>query len=624
MLLVLLFHAGFEFASGGYVGVDVFFVISGFLITSMIVKNLQDNNFNCAEFYLRRFRRIFPALMMTCFISVLVAAYIFVPRDVARTAGAAMHSMVGMSNFYFWQESGYFDSAATMKPLLHTWSLSVEVQFYLLWPLLLLAVWWVGKTASLLVSIVLVSILSLAYSSELLGISYSSSGFNYDKDGAIFYLLPFRLFEFGLGALTAVLLNKIKLKETLQILVSLGGVLLIGYATLMFDKQTDFPSWRAIFPCLGAVLIIVSGDSNRLTKALVASYPFRQIGVISYSLYLVHWPLFVFCWYGLRIGESWYEKLLLIFLSLIGAVLLYSCIEKPFRRARNQSGEERKTFMISMIAMVTIALFGHAWATQGWSSGSLKNRERLTQQEWQSYTIDDQLVLPATAFHNYVWQRHLELERPFHNHSKFNVLVIGDSMAGDFTNILLESPLARDNIEVRTIAIRGGCKSIFGIKDVSKLPNGMDVEVCRSQYDKIKQTKSFQDADKIVLASSWKYWTLPFLKETIDYLESNREVAVAVVGIKAVKKHGLTVYAQSFDAENETQRLQQETLTINEALRTMVGPQNFLDLTQYYCTRNECPLTTPEGYVLYYDNIHVTPKGAAFIGEKVYSAGIRL
>jgi peptidoglycan/LPS O-acetylase OafA/YrhL len=305
VLCVLFFHLDFAAFSGGFVGFDVFFVISAFLITRLIFNEVKINqSFNFAHFYSRSIRRLAPALIVTLSSSWIFAFLLFSPEHFKRFGGALLSAMLSISNFFFWSESDYFDTAVEFKPLLHTWSLGVEEQFYLLWPALLVFLLFKGPKIVaplfLLVGITLSLLLNVIFADGNSGLvaSLPKAIGEWFSDGAatIFFLTPFRIFELGIGALMVWLIQyKPRNSLVLEPLVIIG-LSMIGYGVFAFDKTTLFPSYNALLPCLGAALIIYAG-SAKYTGRLLNNVIMVCIGLISYSLYLVHWPLFIFYQY---------------------------------------------------------------------------------------------------------------------------------------------------------------------------------------------------------------------------------------------------------------------------------------------------------------------------------------
>ena len=331
VLPVILFHAGFETFSGGFVGVDVFFVISGYLITSIILVELAAGHFTLARFYERRARRILPALIFVMFACIPFAWLWMSPRELKDFAQSVVAVSLFGSNILFWVESGYFNAAAELKPLLHTWSLAVEEQYYVLFPLFLMLTWRLGQRSTLIM-LAAVAVLSLGFAEW--------SAHRYPD--AAFYLLPFRMWELLLGAFAAFLLAKMPhgLAESRpiqgQILAALG-LLLIAYGVFTFDELTPFPGFNALPPAIGALLIILFAMPRTHVGRLLATRPMVQIGLISYSAYLWHQPLFAFARLRSTHEPAAWLFTTLAAVSLILAYLTWRHIEWPFRDRRKLS-----------------------------------------------------------------------------------------------------------------------------------------------------------------------------------------------------------------------------------------------------------------------------------------------
>lgn len=357
ILPVLLFHVGLSIFPGGFVGVDVFFVISGFLITSIIAGDIRGKTFSIIEFYERRIRRIFPPLFVMFFVVTIIATLLFMPLDYRIFGRSLVSASLFGSNFMFWKEGGYFDTAAELKPLLHTWSLAIEEQFYMVFPLLLyflqkkIKIWRV-----IIIAIFLVS-------------GCSASIMAYLNHNAAFYLPVFRIWELMMGSLLALgFVPTFGKNNAWREIATAVGVMLILGTSIVFTSATPFPGFFALFPCLGAALIIHAGPSTK-ASGLLASRPLVAIGKISYSLYLWHWPVIVFTKYWLMRELTLTEKFLVIIASFLLATLSYIFIETPFRR-RVIGATRHSLFMQGSVATVLFAIIG----LSGYLTSGMPNR----------------------------------------------------------------------------------------------------------------------------------------------------------------------------------------------------------------------------------------------------------
>ncbi len=317
---VVLYHFHVAPFGGGYVGVDVFFVISGFLITGLIHAEMRSGEYSLAAFYERRARRILPALFAVVAAAAVAALFLLFPADLRRFGESVAATALFVSNFDFWQQSGYFDAGAEAKPLLHTWSLAVEEQFYLLFPLLLGLFRSAGRRGLLLLAG---------------GLALASFGFGLWAVRAYpamaFYLAPARVWELMLGAILA-LAEVPRPPRWIAEALSLLGLALLAVAVFAFSPDTPMPGANALLPCLGAALLIyANGAGDTLAARGLSLRPMVFAGLISYSLYLWHWPVFVFARY-LRVAPlGAAETLALIALSVGLAVLSWRFVERPFR-----------------------------------------------------------------------------------------------------------------------------------------------------------------------------------------------------------------------------------------------------------------------------------------------------
>jgi peptidoglycan/LPS O-acetylase OafA/YrhL len=348
VLPVILFHAGFQTFSGGFVGVDIFFVISGYLITAIILGELERGNFSIINFYERRARRILPALFLVMLACIPFAWFWLLPSDMKDFSQSLVAVSVFASNILFWRESGYFDTAAELKPLLHTWSLAVEEQYYVLFPLFLMLFWKYARRWILLsLGLIFVASLTLAQWGA------------YAKPSAAFYLLPTRVWELLIGAFAAFYLSQANRKVFGKGLSELGGwlgVALILYSVFFYSKATPFPGFYALVPTLGTVFIILFATQQTTVGKFLGNKAFVGIGLISYSAYLWHQPLFAFARHRSLSEPSFVIFIALSITTLILAYLSWKFIEAPFRKSG--SATRKQIFSLAFIFTLLFVFIG--------------------------------------------------------------------------------------------------------------------------------------------------------------------------------------------------------------------------------------------------------------------------
>lgn len=361
VLSVMLFHLDVALFSGGFTGVDVFFVISGYLITNIIVSDLELGKFSFSRFYLRRVRRLFPALFVTL-VATWVAGYYFLsPHHYQGLSASVVSSIFFTSNFLFWSEAGYFDTEAIYKPLLHTWSLAVEEQFYFVWPALLVFLF--GLKQRFLIPVVLIF-------AGVLAIVGAEISMRYDPAGA-FYLAPYRVSEFAIGALCVWIYrsswNPCNWPKWLVEAGMVLGLLLIAIPIFVFSKDTPFPGLTALVPTFGTGLAILLGNDARVSRFL--ANPINVgIGLISYSLYLVHWPIIVYAHILKTDGLSEFDKFAIVLASIAISTAIYWFVEKPIRRPSKERQLSPMAFSASCatMALMFASISGLSWYQEGW------------------------------------------------------------------------------------------------------------------------------------------------------------------------------------------------------------------------------------------------------------------
>jgi peptidoglycan/LPS O-acetylase OafA/YrhL len=351
VIAVILFHAGFEFIPGGFTGVDIFFVVSGFLIGRQIITELDSHKFSFAQFWFRRARRILPALIVMSVVSIVAGWFILMPNDLKDTGRTALAQSVFASNIYFWLKADYFATPSLLKPLLHTWTLSLEEQFYLCAPILLLLLHRLGRSWLIIGSGVLLLVSFCA-----------SAALSLHMPAASFYLLPFRAWELLAGVLLAAGVSQTKaLPERTHAVLGLAGLALIFSGFFTISESSIFPGYLALLPVVGAASLTAAGTTDRSgpVTALLSHPVLAATGKASYSLYLWHWPVFVYLRY--MFGNTLPLPLTLAALGLTAVLgfVSWRLIEQPTRRISWRQGSIGLIAAVSAGSML-VALSGYA------------------------------------------------------------------------------------------------------------------------------------------------------------------------------------------------------------------------------------------------------------------------
>lgn len=358
VLVVIGFHAYLEIPghwfgltdpiglTGGYVGVDVFFVISGFLITSLILRDLDQGRFSFVDFWKRRIRRIWPASLAMTLVILLIGLVIAMPVRFEAIADAAMANTLMVSNFYFTYSSGYFHHDAETRPFLHTWSLAVEEQFYMLFPFVMFFAYKLGRRG-LFAVLALIAVASFILSVMLLK-PYPTE---------TFYLLPTRAWELAIGALLAFIPARKQLPNWVVQLMALMGMALILGPCLVYIKWTSFPGENALPPCLGAAMIIYAGACrSTLISRMLSVTPMRMIGLMSYSLYLWHWPVLAYLTFLPYEVHTWPYRVFALSATLVLGFCSWKFIETPFRQRTGNLSMKRIGGAAVLASLILIGL----------------------------------------------------------------------------------------------------------------------------------------------------------------------------------------------------------------------------------------------------------------------------
>lgn len=492
VLSIILFHFGESAFAGGYVGVDIFYVISGFLIGKSVITGVTEGRFSLRDFLVRRLRRLYPAQVALFAVCTPVAIVLLLPEHLVAYARSLAAAALYGSNMQFLREAGYFDSWAFTKPLLHTWSLGVEAQFYVTFPLLILALSRLGGGRKLMIgAVVLLALLSLAAAEATLRVSPI----------AAFYLFPLRAWELFVGVVIGVVQAPQGLaahRWRREAMAALGLPLIIA-PMFLYGSKTAFPGLHAIPPVLGAALIIWAGSAGRtLAGDILSRQPFTGVGQISYSLYLWHWPIIVFLSYYAAgdLPGSWRVAGLAV--TLMAAVLSYHFVERRFRARRASDGR--------MLAWAfALCLFFVAAGVGLRLAHGLPERYGKDQQVLASAASDfwqrrgqcfgqDNARLPGVA--------HCRLGDPA---AEPDFLIWGDSHAGAFRDGI--DLAAREAGRSGLLVTEAGCPPLIGVRKVASAQSRAEDEACFTNNVRLMlalgQDPALRD---VVLIGRWAFY----------------------------------------------------------------------------------------------------------------------
>jgi peptidoglycan/LPS O-acetylase OafA/YrhL len=588
--LVLNFHAFPDAVPGGFVGVDVFFVISGFLITGLIARELDVGRFSLIEFYNRRIRRIFPALIVVLAVTLALGWFWMLPQAFAQLGSDSFASAAFLANIALLLQSGYFDVESARKPLLHLWSLGIEEQFYLFWPLLLMV------AARLRMSILaLAAVLGIA--SFLLNVAWIGA-----NPVATFYLPFTRAFELLAGAVLACGWNNFNQSGTASDRRAWTGVALIAASVAMLDSHSAFPGWWAVLPVAGSTLLL-SAPAAWVNRVLLASPPMVWIGLISYPLYLWHWPLLVFGGI-IKFGPlTLPERELILLASGLLAWATYRFVEIPFRFGRPS---RRKMFGLGAgMAMIALAGFAVVWG-RGFDSRLPPEIRAMASVRTESFKwrfgeclLD---LAKQTGFADACVERD---RRPL-------VLVWGDSTAGALL------PGLRKAQETRGFAIAqltsNSCIPALGA-DIPSTPN------CRAMNDKVFSLVRQIKPDIVLLHGTWEKH-LDNVAETVAALKKETDARVVVLGDVPSWRRGLPSEVLRYFILHralipERSPNGSPSAAYDAVMRARLEPlgAEFISASDVFCNAQGCLTRIGDAAadITASDQVHITEKASIFL-----------
>lgn len=601
VLVILLFHGGFTWAGGGFIGVDVFFVISGYLITRNIRHDLERGQFSFADFYVRRIRRLFPALVFTLLVVLACGFWLFSPADLERLGQSTQYAVLSLSNFFFWSEAGYFNETSGLKPLLHTWSLAVEEQFYLLWPAMLAGIALIRKRGML--SLFLLALMLISWGLNMLYVQSNPT--------AVFYLLPFRVFEFALGALCVSVYPVTWRPRLTAELMTLSGLGMILAAVWLLDSSTAFPGVAALLPCLGAALVIMAADSFT-GKWLLSNRLMLIIGLASYSIYLIHWPLLVYYQYWKFTPVSTEEMSALLVASVLLGGVMWRWVEQPFRKPR-QATTTRVFFIKFLLILAVVYLL--AFVTQrnaGWP-------QRFPQ---AYFMTEEEIKQNRDRYWSYFNDETLTQTPPANSRK---AVVMGNSHAVDLVYALQENDA---KLDVTFFNSWHQCYH-FG-----SAVEEQDRATCDQRLQRHLKSKAWQTADVVYLHDHWPLLDLPDLQARLAQIRELTDAPIYVFGPKMtyykrvpdiilahMRQSSVNEYARQFSHKPFLSNL---NFRVHAMIRGIDIPNvHYVDLLEVQCGPeiDQCEvISAVDGGFLYFDYSHFTLQGAREFGAKLKQA----
>ena len=599
VLPVIFFHAGFEWFSGGFVGVDVFFVISGYLISTIIMNELDNGTFSFINFYERRARRILPPLYFTILVVMPIVYLYFPPHSSKDFYQSSVAAVAFLSNYFFYIETDYFNQFTDTSPLIHTWSLAIEEQFYFILPatLVLLKRWSVRIKLSIFSFFVILSFIYSIYLSEIdpsLSYYHSLSRFWEILCGVCLGLYTFK---------SAKTLAPI----TYQVLSSCGLAILIS-SFVVIDETGAYPNFFSLLPVLGTSLIILTAKEGTFTHALLSKKPLVFIGLLSYSLYLWHQPIFAI-YRQITLSEikgpHFFALLIPIF---IFSLISYFLVENYFRDKRKVS---RANLFISLGVIsgliLSIGIFGHT------SNG-------FFQAKINGLSESDQLLLVNTdaikADREVLWGDLLNEKKTKFETDKHKILVLGDSKGEDlFVSMNLEEGF-RNNYEFSYLRWDNDCMSSY--EDLTSLS-----EICEEEGVTVYASDLLADADTLFISNTWTYFSNSNVTKAISQLSATKKIYVfstanfndmAAVSYEILTRGIDDAPGHIFKNIRDDWRYQSEQLA--KSLKPFIAVE-YIDKLDLLCDLESltCDILRP---TLIWDSGHLSVAGARVFGTRLF------
>ncbi|MEJ5174868.1 acyltransferase family protein [Erwinia sp. MYb416] len=603
VLPVIAYHMGIGGIPGGFTGVDIFFVISGYLICGIIYNSAMSGNFSYLDFYKRRCLRILPPLFVVLLAVMIFGYYHLLPAQFTDLSNSALAALLSASNIFFWKTTGYFDGPADLKPLLHTWSLAVEEQFYILFPIILLLVirLFRNRTTQVMLLVIAGSLLLSIY-----GVTR--------KPTFTFYMLPTRAWEMALGGIIAIAGLEAKTahyRTGVKHAMSLSGLALILFGFLWLDTTLPFPAWNALYPCLGSFLIILAGQQSVVSR-LLALKPVVYIGMISYCLYLWHWPIIVYSRMFFNF-EPGVRELVILALTFGLAVASRYLIEIPFRYKLSYISPGRivAASVIWLAVMASGALYkGHISNSSGQFSPAALALAQYS--EYSKMPEFDYQYRRGQCFVDGKSEEDKPFDREFclkTSPTAKNYVMIGDSHAAHLWRAI--SLAAGDGVNVIQ-ATSAGCKPLYQ----QSLRNP-----CTRLVDYVyDQWIAEHHIDGIIISARWAPEDIAPLRATLEHLKS-RSGNIIVMGPTVEYTEALPdLLAYQTDGRKDlvASSIKKEIRGTDEQMRTAMAEQGtpYISVYSIVCPGNICRGLASDGHPTSNDYGHFTLSGAKDVAKQ--------
>ena len=503
ILPVVFFHAGYNLFSGGYIGVDVFFIISGYLITSIILKSQLEKKFSILNFYSRRAKRILPALLFLISLSLIFSVLFVPPEDLLVISKSAVSSLFFFSNFFFSYNSGYFDLSSEYQIFLHTWSLSIEEQFYIFFPFLLIFLTrYKFKTVFISISIIiLISIFFAQWSGNLKLIYpfFEQEFLFYNESQFSSFMMPFgRIWELLIGSLIAIYIFNKEIKKynfnlRTKNLLSFIGVILIIYSMIAFNVGTNYPGFYTLIPCVGTLAIIYFADKKTFVGKILANKFLVKCGLISYSLYLIHFIIFSFLKYELYVfGENYLNDTCIFLIIFLASFLFWKYYEKPIRNSK-------KNYVYYYLGV--LSLFIILFSLLIHKTSGLEKREKFILDKNISDTF--KRSIGGENCFDLVFKKNLDdICTLGIDKSTFDFVLFGDSHSISYFDFF--NDYAKKN------SLRGlyfGYSGCVPLLDIHSIRRDQKIRNCNSLNTNVIELIKELKIKNVILISNWTYYT---------------------------------------------------------------------------------------------------------------------